>query len=197
MPRPLSAPQLAAIAGETVVPVFLVELDFPSGFARAASTPFPLLFDSNGDTVEETFPGVGDAGALSVLDETVELQAHRVQLTLSGIKTANRSLALTENYRNRPARIWRGYLDADEQLIGDPVPWFIGVMDTLDIEIDPGSAAGGRVVVDCVSRFARWEQPVDAPTYADEDHQFRFPGDKFFQFVPQLVAGKEIIWGRS
>jgi len=189
MPRNLPAGVAAASQAETVRPIYLAELDFASGFVRATTAPFTVDFDP-GDG-EVPFLGVGDLGGVSAIEESTEGRAHKITLTLSGIKRSLVSTALAESYQGRPGKLWKAYLDAADQIIGAPALVFQGLMDVMPIKL--GETATISVVI--VSRFARWERPVNNPRWDDVDHQARRPGDKFFEFLPEVVAGKEIIWG--
>ena len=193
MARNISAANAAAIAAEVVRPVRLVEMDFASGFVRAASTPFSVFFDSDGAGGDEEFLGLGDLGQVSTIGESIETKAARVTLTLSGIKTSLVSIALGESYQGRRASVWRGNLDADHALVGPPDLEFRGLMDTMPVKL----RQTGTISVVVVNRFVRWERPLDNPRWDNADQQERRPGDRFFEFVPQLVQGAELIWGRG
>lgn len=186
MTRPLGAGVGAASQAETIRPAYLVELDFESGFVRATTAPFTISFGGN------DFLGVGDIGSISAVEETVEGRAHSVTFTLSGVKASLISTALGETYQGRPGKLWEAHLDGDDAIIGTPTLLFEGLMDTMPIQLSEGTATISMVIV---SRFTRWERPVNNPRWDDADHQSRRPGDKFFEFVPEVVAGKEIIWG--
>lgn len=187
MPRTVSAANAAELAKEVLRPVRLVELDFVSSFVRAASTPFSVFIG-----VDEFF-GVGDLGSVSAIEEAPGAPAGRVTVTLSGVKTSLISTALNQKYQGRRGSIWRGNLDSDHVLVGDPDLEFRGLMDTMPIKLRDT----GTISVVIVDRFARWERPLDNPRWDNADHQARRPGDKFFEFVPQLVQGREIVWGRG
>ena len=191
MTRNISATNKTRTEAEVVRPVRFIELDFPSEFVRLNSSTRSLFFDSNGDTVNEEFKGVGDVGKISAIDETPGSQAGRVVCTLTGLKTSLISLALQENYQGRVGKIWRGNLNADHELDEPPDLEFRGLMDTMPIK--RGQTADIGVVL--VNRFVRWDKPVDTPRYDNVDQQTRVPGDVFFEFVPELVQGKEIRWG--
>mgnify|MGYP001814536367 CR=1 FL=1 len=192
MPKSLSAGNAAAVAASVKRPVHLAELDFDSGFTRVASANFDIAFDSNGDTVDEVFLG-REGCSVSAIEQTTEIKTSKILLQISGINPALLSLALTARYQGRRASLWRGFLDADWQLVAPPYLLFRGLMDTMPIK----RGRTGTIGVTVVNRFARWESGMDTPRRDDADHQSRRPGDLFFQFVPQLVAGQETTWGRG
>ena len=71
----LTPAAIAAAASPVAAPVVLMELDFASGFFRAWTGIGPLHWAG------KVFEGLGAIGAVSEIEETVELRA--VQLTLS------------------------------------------------------------------------------------------------------------------
>ena len=170
------------------IPVNLVTLDFASGAVHMNSSPYPLVFDG------DTFLGVGNLGAISIIQEGSDLQARGIELTLSGIPPELIAIALDEDYQGRDCKIWLGFLASSHEhssLIIDPVqmgPW---IMDTMDIEM--GETA--RITVRAESRLIRWDKPHSA-RYTNEEQQERFVGDLGLEFVPQM-AEKELIWGRT
>ena len=194
MPRNLPAGVAAASQAEVIRPRFLVELDFGSGIIRVTDAPFSIFWDSDGDMVDEEFFGVGDMGSISAVEETIEGKAKRVTLRLTGVKSSLISAALNENYRLRPGRIWRTYLNEDNQIKGAPHPRFIGLMDTMVPRLD---GADSTILLNIVNRYARWETALDAPRWSDEDHQFRRPGDTFLSRMPEIAKGKEVFWGKG
>lgn len=195
MPRSLSGAQSTELQQGTIRPVHLAELDFSGGFVRVASTPFSIAFDSNGDLTDETFLGIGGLGSVSAVEETGDGKTTKITLTLSGVDQANVALALGEPFRGRPATLWRGWLDPDYALIGAPVVRFAGIMSAMPYSIEGRAQSTVSVVV--VDRFARWNAPLDSPRWDNVDHQTRRPGDKGLEFIPELVAGKEVVWGRG
>ena len=77
---PRLSPQAAAAATAAVAtPVILVDLDFTSGPFRAWTGLGPL------DWAGLTFEGVGSLGAVGDVEETTELRAVRLTLTLSPV----------------------------------------------------------------------------------------------------------------
>lgn len=195
MPRSVSGAEATELQQGTIRPVRLAELDFASGFVRVASTPFNILFDSNGDMVEETFLGLGGLGGVSAIEETSDGKTAKVTLTLSGVDQANIALALNEQFRGRPGTLWRAWLDPDYAFVAPPRVRFAGIMSAMPYRLQGGSQNTVSVVL--VDRFARWNAPLDNPRWDNVDHQARRPGDKGLEFIPELVAGKEVVWGRG
>ena len=99
-PSPRLTPAaIAAAASPIAAPVVLVELDFASGFFRAWTGIGPLHWAG------KAFEGLGAIGAVSEIEETVELRAVRLTLSRSPVPQDVVDIALAErSFRLRPAR---------------------------------------------------------------------------------------------
>ncbi|WP_149539314.1 hypothetical protein [Siccirubricoccus phaeus] len=174
---PRLSPHAAASATSPVAaPVVLVELDFASGAFRAWTGLGPLHWASI------VFEGVGSIGAISEVEETVELRAVRLTLVLSPVPQEVVDIALAErSFRLRPARLWGALLDDQGAFVADPFPLWAGLMDTMEV-VD---GAEPRVSLTCESRLVDLER-AEVRRYTDADQQAEYPGDRFFEFVPAL-----------
>ena len=166
----------AAATAPVVAPVILCELDFASG-------PFRVWTGLGGlSWAGLTFAGIGDLGAMSEVEETVELRAVRLTLTLSPVPQDVIDIALAErSFRLRQARLWLALLDAEGAFVADPFPLWAGIMDTMEV-VD---GAEPRVALTCESRLVDLER-AEVRRYTDPDQQAEYPGDRFFEFVPAL-----------
>lgn len=166
----------AAATAPVVAPVILCELDFATG-------PF-RVWTGLGDLswAGLVFSGIGDLGAMSEVEETVELRAVRLTLTLSPVPQEVIDIALAErSFRLRPARLWLAMLDAQGGFVADPFPLWAGLMDTMEVVDGPEP----RVALACESRLVDLER-AEVRRYTDPDQQAEYPGDRFFEFVPAL-----------
>jgi hypothetical protein len=166
----------AAATAPVVAPVVLCELDFATG-------PF-RVWTGLGDLswAGLTFSGIGDLGAMSEVEETVELRAVRLTLTLSPVPQEVIDIALAErSFRLRPARLWGALLDAEGAFVADPFPLWAGLMDTMEVT----DGAEPRVALTCESRLVDLER-AEVRRYTDADQQAEYPGDRFFEYVPAL-----------
>ena len=172
----LSLQAAAAATAPVAAPVILCELDFASG-------PF-RVWTGLGDLewAGKIFEGVGDLGAMSDVEETVELRAVRLDLTLSPVPQEVVDIALAErSYRLRPAKLWIALLGEDGAFVSDPFPLWSGIMDTMEV-VD---GAQPRVTLSCESRLVDLER-AEVRRYTDADQQAEYPGDRFFEYVPAL-----------
>lgn len=183
MSRDITSAAAAAAAAAHVRLLALVEFDFAGGAVRLASTPYDVTWDS------KVWSGVGVLGKISPVEEAAEQRQYSLSFSLSGIDTSLISTALNEDYQGRSAIAWLAFLDADNQIIADPVIAFSGLMDTMDITA--GKTAEIQVVA--TDRRATWEKPASL-RYNDATQQSLFPGDRGLEFVEQMVE-KQIVWG--
>jgi hypothetical protein len=189
MPREISTAAKAAAQAGHVIPIALAAFEFSSSVVRVASTPFNVTADADGDSVAETFTGVGHLGKIAPVEEGSEQRAYSLAFHLSGIAAELVSTALGENYQGREANLWIALMDpVSYQIIDSPVLIFAGLMDTMDMEVSKEAALELRAQ----SRLARWEASPNE-RYNDAAHQARYPGDKGLQFIEQTVE-KEIVW---
>ena len=190
MTREADAATLAASSEDVVREVAFVRLALDSGDVLATSAPFTIPWAWNGVDVVE-FLGVGQLGALSPVDEGTEVQPYSISLQLSGIPSANISLALNEDYRGRDCWVWLGLLNADHVLAGTPVLMSRVTLDTMDIKLDETAV----IEITAHSPLIDWSRPR-IRRYTDADQQAVYPGDLGLQFVSQMAAGKQLVWGR-
>ena len=149
-----------------------------NGSALAQVTGARLTY-ANGMEMVRT---MGTIGAVSDIEETAELRAVRITLTLSPVPQEVVDIALAEqSFRLRPARLWGALLDAEGAFVADPFPLWAGLMDTMQV-VD---GAEPRISLTCESRLVDLER-AEVRRYTDADQQAEYPGDRFFEFVPAL-----------
>lgn len=187
MARNLTPEMESATTAETVVPVVLVEALFDSGAVRMFSGIGELSFNS------QTYLGAGNLLGVGGVQETQELRATGIDITVSGIPSEMLSLALSEPYQGRICRVYLGALDTNTgALIGSPYQIFSGSMDVMSIN-EGGETASIGIAVE--SRLLDLERGRER-RYEHEDQQIDYPGDMFFQYVPTLQDAT-ITWGRG
>lgn len=187
MTRGLSPSVASAVAGEQVARTVAVELDFPSGMARFNSSPMNVTWTAG------TFLGVGVLGSVSITEESAELRAYGLTITLSGIPRDAFALALLQGYQGRRGTVWEVPLHPTLYApLSEPIVIFRGRMDTMQIDMGEGAA----VAIALENRLTDWERPRMS-RYTDEDQQAVQPGDTGLRFV-SAMAEREIIWpGRA
>jgi hypothetical protein len=172
----LSLQAAAAATAPVVAPVILCDLDFSSGAFRVWTGVGDLSWAGL------TFAGIDDLGAMSEVEETVELRAVRLTLNFSPVAQELIEIALAEqSFRLRPVRLWLAMLDAEGAFVADPFPLWAGLMDTMEVVDGPEP----RVALACESHLVDLER-AEVRRYTDPDQQAEYPGDRFFEYVPAL-----------
>lgn len=182
--RSLSADMVTEVTTAQLAPVLLATLQF--------STPV-YLWSGYGNLVynSTTYLGLGTLGTISPLEETTDLAARGLTLRLSGVPTANVSLALTENYQGRECSIMFGALSPTAgTLIASPVTVFAGRMDVMQVSDDGNTA---EITMTAESKLMDFKRPREI-RYTDEEQQQLFPGDVGLEFVNDIQE-KAIYWG--
>lgn len=181
MSRDIAAVIANALGDNIVEPFFAVDLGFDSGTLRLWTGV------GNKEINGEEYVGAGNFLQISEMQETAEIQAAGATLTLSGIPSELLSLALTEPYQQRPARIYFGLIGE----AADMVEVFTARMDQMNLEEGPETCT---IQLTLENILVDLERPRVA-RYTNNDQQSRFPGDKGLEFVESL-QNRELFWGR-
>lgn len=186
MSRSITAAMLAALAAESTAVALLVELQFGSGTVRLNSLDYDLTWSG------QTWLGAGRVGRVSAVEESEAIQAYGVTLSLSGVDASLLAIALGEDYQGRTVRMWFAAFDAAYVVIDDPVLVYRGRMDTMRVR----AGQNASIELTCEGRLADFER-ARVRRYNSADQQTVYPGDKFFDYAPQLAAGQAIWWGQA
>ena len=184
--RSITAGVLAEVTAPSFYPAIFIELDFSSGFSRLWTGSGDITWDT------KTWNGAGQVGKISKVEETQRSIASGISFQLSGIDPANLSIALSEYYQGRSAKVWLGFLDANGDVIPDPIGPFAYRMDTM--EIDKG-ADTSTITINAENELIDLKKPR-IRRYTDQDQQIEYAGDKGFEYVAGL-QDKSINWGKS
>ncbi len=183
--RTISASLSTALQADRVYPLLLVEALFDSGALR--------LWNGDGalTALGETWTGTGLMLGISPIEETAEIRATGVNISLSGIPSAIVSIALAEDYQGRVARVYVGAFDASTgAVITDPILAFQGSIDTMPIS-EGGDTA--TIVVAVESRLIQLEK-ASLRRYTAQDQKVEFPLDTGLDHVA-AIQDVTIVWG--
>ena len=168
---------------------WLVKAEFDSGTARHWTGYGTLkAFDP-----EEEYLGTGLVMGFSPISESQDVKSTGIVITLRGVSNSLIALALTEPYQGRPCTIYMAMFDEDMQLVADPQPVFSGRMDVIETDPQPGGTAHYALSVESHMVDLR---KARTRYYTSEDQQAFYPGDTFFDRVPQLQNAR-VVWGKS
>lgn len=165
-------------------PFSAVEILFDSGAARLWTGYGDLVFDN------KTFVGGGNFLNVSEIEETSEVEAKGIVLTLSGIPSELLSLAIGEPYQNRIMRLYVGSIKPDGSI--EHYQIFAGRLDVMNI-LESGDSA--TITVSIENRLIDLNRPR-IRRYTSEDQKGLFPGDLGFDYVNDL-QDRPIDWGKS
>lgn len=185
MSRGLSTGMETAVAADLVRPALFVHCDFDSGALNLWTGIGSILYGGR------TYTGVGTLLNISGIEESTDLSAKGIKVTLSGVLSSLIAIARDEDYQGRELEVLFGAINATGDLISDPIIMFSGFMDTMTIN-DGGETATINLSVE--NRLIEFDR-TRVRRYTAEDQQIDNPGDLGLEFVADLEE-KEIVWGR-
>jgi hypothetical protein len=184
MSRDLHVDLAAALDDATVRPILLFEGEFASGWLYFWTGIGDLSYGGN------TYTGVGTLIGLDRIQETSEIKAAGVSVSLQGIDSTMISVALSELRQNRTGAIRFALLDASEAISGDAFTVFEGRLDIGEIQERPDGAV---ISLRYENHLIDLERARER-RYTHEDQQIDYPGDRGFEYVPAL-QDVVINWG--
>lgn len=181
----------AGVAAETVktgasiiYPVFASKLEFGSGDVRLWEGIGEITLDG------EVYTGASDLVGISEIVETDRVEAAGIKVTLSGIPSSLLSIALGENYQERPARTVLAFLEADGSVIVDPLTIFAGRMDVMAIR-EGGETSTIELAIE--SYLIDGDRPR-LRQWTPDDQKLDYPADTGFRMVASLQDA-QVLWG--
>ena len=207
MSRDLSNITIESISEDVVYPFFATELRFDDNIIRMWTGQGTLVLADNSEWV-----GLGQLLNISAIEETSEMSVKGASISLSGIPSELLSLALSEPYQGRIAKIYFGTFQQGsilqessyyillqdgsrinlEDMSANLNELFSGYMDQMNIE-EAGDTATIEMMVENKlidlerARVARFTSGYQKSVY---------PGDLGMDFIEDL-QDKKISWGRA
>lgn len=210
MSRTLDSSITTALSSGDIEPFFAFKMAFDS-------TTLYLYTGLGSITIgSDTYTGVGSLLNFSNVEESADIGAKSVSITLSGIPSANLSLALSTPYQGREVTILFGIRNANVIYLtnedGDFVltegggliditegsepnassTLFVGYIDTMDIN---EGAESSSITISLESKLLELERQR-VLRYTSAVQKALYTGDKGFDFVDQL-QGETFNWGRK
>lgn len=184
MARDLTASVITQLQAASVEVGILFEGEFASGWVRLWSGIGNLSWNGY------TWTGTGNLLAISGIDETVEVRAAGITVSLSGIPSDLLSAALGDARSGRVGRVYLAFFSGGS-IVADPILQFEGRLDVPAIEDGPETAT---ISISYESELIDLERARER-RYTPEDQQIDFPGDLGFDYVASLQDA-QIVWGR-
>src|SRR3990167_3723798 len=183
--RNFTAAMDAAIVAGTVRPALFYEGEF-------ASSQFLRLWTGVGqiDWDGHTWTGGGHLLVITPLEERRDVKAIVFTVSVSGMPSANISLALASVRQNKPGNLWLGLFNAAGALIADPYQPRNGRFDVAGIDDDGQTCTIAAQYEDRLVDLDRARER----RYTHEDQQIDWPGDLGFEYVESL-QDMQLLWG--
>ncbi len=184
MSRGLTSDFLTELSASSLKPFLAMKAEFLEGDVRLWTGYGEISVNS------ETYTGGGTLLGVSAVEETSEIKATGLNVSLSGVDSSILSSALTANYQNRTFTLFLGMLNETHQIIASVYQLFQGRMDTISIN-DSSDTVTFTLTVE--SRLIDLEKPNET-RYTGEEQKRLFSGDLGLDFVADL-QDKTINWG--
>jgi hypothetical protein len=184
MARDLTAGVITQLQAASVEVGVLFEGEFASGWVRLWSGVGTLSWDS------KSWSGVGTLLGISGIDETNEIRASGLTVSLSGVPSDLLSAALGDARSGKTGRVYLAFFSGGS-IVADPILQFEGRLDVPAIEDGPETAT---ISISYESELIDLERARER-RYTPEDQAIDFPGDLGFDYVAALQDA-QITWGR-
>lgn len=177
------SPQVAAaIAGKHEF-CHLVKMELADGTINMTDNGFPIVWQGN------TYEANGLLIGMDAPSFSTEIRINEISLAFTAAEQSMVALMLNKNQINRYVKIHRAYLDANGQVIPDPIllhSWLIVSPDIAD------QKDSSQITLALASEWSDFEA-VRGRRTTDNSHQRLFPGDKGFEF--SALINNDLKWG--
>ena len=184
MSRNLTSGFLTELSAKSLKPFYAIKAEFLEGSVRFWTGVGDVTINS------EVFTGGGELLSVGIVEETAEIKAVGLTVTLNGLDTSVLPIALASNYQNRKFTCFLGMLDEANQVVPSVYQLFEGRMDSMTIN---DSADDIAISLTVESRLIDLEKPNET-RFTSEEQKRLFPNDKGLDFVTDL-QDKDIRWG--
>ena len=184
MTRTLSTSLKNELATNKLNPVDLVYIGVENGYYFTDHFK-DITFNSNTYQSSSLYLGASD------VNESSEVSVSNLVVKFTGANQTIISLFLNNEYMEKPAHVYRGFLDDNSTLITDPFLLFEGRIENLSIEEDETSS---QVNISIASHWADFDKIKGRKTNTNSQ-KIHFPNDKGFDYASQ--TSKDIKWGRA
>lgn len=187
MTRTIISSILNALDDAEVSPFYAVELFFDTDTVRVWTGYGDITVTSGSG---QTYNGIGDLLSISDVQESQDISAKGINLTLSGIPSNLLVHALNTPYQGRLCNIHFGFINWSSPANQNAMLAFTGYMDTMNIDEGPETST---IVTSVESRLIDLERPRNR-RYTSENQKQRHSGDLAFDFVESL-QNQRLQWG--
>ena len=184
MTRTLTTAVKNELATDSLQPITLVYINVGTGY-RFTDHYKDVTYDSNTYSASSLFTNI------SSVKESSEIEISNMTVSFSGADQTIISLFLNNNYMEKEAEIYKGFLDNNEQVIADPFLLFKGRIESFSIDESIEQSNANIVLASHWSDFSK----INGRKTNTNSQQLHFANDLGFEFASQTV--QDIKWGRS
>ena len=181
MARVLSSDLLTQISNDTIKPIALVEILFPTP-QRITNHYKDLVHNAN------TYSAGGHLLKISAKGENSQINVANFSIQLSAVDSAFVSIVLNNVVSNDEVTIDIGFIDTDETLI-DTFNYDKGYINNYSIDTN-----SGVLTLNCTSHFGDFSRTAGRKTNEGSQQRF-YPNDRGFEFSALTIA--DLRWGRE
>ena len=141
----------------------------------------------------QNYLGLGNLISVGQVEESADVKANGLNITLTGLDTTILSGAFNETQQGIVVNVYFGVLTNTSNaiaIVDTPYLSFSGNVDTVVISEGGESST---ITFNLENKLIALEQPIDF-RYTDQDQKYFFPNDKGLEFVDDL-QDKNIVWG--
>ena len=141
----------------------------------------------------QNYLGLGNLISVGQVEESADVKANGLNITLTGLDTTILSGAFNETQQGIVVNVKFGVLTTTSNAIAvvdTPYQIFSGTVDTVSIMEDGETST---IQYNIESKLISLEKALDF-RYTDQDQKFFFPNDKGLEFVDDM-QDKSIDWG--
>jgi len=184
MTRGLSASLITELATNKLNPVELIYLGISTG-SYYTDHYKNIVYDGDTYLASSLFLGSSE------VQENADVAVNTLTVKFSGADQTIISLLLNNNYMNKVAKVYRGFLNDSQALIADPFLLFDGRISNFTLE-ENATTSSVNIVIS--SHWADFEK-ISGRRTAENSQKLYFPNDKGMEFASKTA--QKIKWGTA
>jgi len=184
MTRGLSASLITELATNKLNPVELIYLGISTG-SYYTDHYKNIVYDGDTYLASSLFWGSSE------VQENADVAVNTLTVKFSGADQTIISLLLNNNYMNKVAKVYRGFLNDSQALIADPFLLFDGRISNFTLE-ENATTSSVNIVIS--SHWADFEK-ISGRRTAENSQKLYFPNDKGMEFASKTA--QKIKWGTA
>jgi len=186
---------MTALNSSSIRQAEFIRLTLPSNVYTFCNAASPITVNGI------TFTNLGSLLQLSDIKRDIKANSSDLSVSLTGIDGTNVSIVLGSDIKGSRIEVWRGFLDADNQIITTPTQQFFkryqGIVSNFSITEDFNEQLRTRVAtvgLSCASFRTILENRVGGVRTTPKIWQVYYPGDTSMNRVP-TIAGSYFDFG--